>query len=259
MKASLYGIKNLKRIMPKLKEWTTEEGENYDELATMYKELTSQFNRYIGHVSSNIGGVYENFKTAEQEGAVYTYVTKDKQKRAVQFLINQVFTTPTWLLDTDILDKIQFSGSDVKIRDLQIISFNRVMRTGRIARLLENEALNGDKAYTFMDLMTDFRKGIFTELYSRKSIDTYRRNLQRTYIIKLASLMEAKKQGFINIGILKVTAVDADISDIKPVVRGELNRIKRDANRALNSSINTISKYHLQDLIKRIDLILDPK
>jgi hypothetical protein len=259
MKASLYGIKNLKRIMPRLKEWTTEEGENYDELATMYKELTSQFNRYIGHVSSNIGGVYENFKTAEQEGAVYTYVTKDKQKRAVQFLIDQVFKTPTWLLDTDILDKIQFSGSDVKIRDLQIISFNRVMRTGRIARLLENEALNGDKAYKFMDLMTDFRKGIFTELYSRKSIDTYRRNLQRTYIIKLASLMEAKKQGFINIGILKVTAVDADISDIKPVIRGELNRIKRDANRALNSSINTISKYHLQDLIKRIDLILDPK
>ncbi|MCI2227629.1 zinc-dependent metalloprotease [Polaribacter sp. MSW13] len=259
MKASTYGIKNLKRILPKLKEWTTEEGENYDELASMYKELTNQFNRYIGHVSANVGGVYENFKTADQEGAVYTYVTKDKQKRAVQFIVDEVFTTPTWLLDEEILNKIQFSGSDVKIRDFQIAALNRVMRPGRIARLLENETLNGNNAYTFMNLMSDFRKGIFSELYSKKSIDAYRRNLQRTYIIKLADLMKAKKQGSINIGILKLTAIDANISDLKPIVRGELNRLKRDLNRGISTASNTITRYHLQDLVKRIEAILDPK
>ncbi|WP_299671891.1 zinc-dependent metalloprotease [uncultured Polaribacter sp.] len=259
MKASNYGIKNLKRILPNLKNWTTEAGENYDDLAAMYKELTTQFNRYIGHVSANIGGVYENFKTSDQEGTVYTYVSKDKQQRAVQFLQEEVFTTPIWLLDTAILNNIQFSGSDVKIRDLQIGALNRVMRPGRIARLLENETLNGAKAYTFINLMTDFRKGIFSEVYARKPIDTYRRNLQRTYIIKLASLMKSKKQGSINIGILKLSAIDADISDLKPIVRGELNRIKRDIKSALNSNTNTITKYHLQDLIKRIETILDPK
>jgi hypothetical protein len=259
MKASTYGIKNLKRILPNLIDWTTEDGDNYDDLASMYRELTNQFNRYIGHVSANVGGVYENFKTAEQEGSVYTYVTKKKQKRAIQFLQDEVFTTPKWLLDTEILNNIQFSGSDVKIRDLQSGALNRVMRPGRIARLLENEALNGSKAYTFMNLMADFRNGIFSELYSRKYIDTYRIKLQTTYINKMASLMNAKKQGSINIGILKLSAIDADVSDLKPIIRGELNRIKKDVNSAIRTAPNIITKYHLQDLAKRVETILDPK
>ena len=62
MKASMYGIKNLKRILPRLEEWTSEKGENYEELSTMYGQLLSQFNRYMGHVTGNIGGVYEEYK-----------------------------------------------------------------------------------------------------------------------------------------------------------------------------------------------------
>ena len=64
MKASMYGIKNLKRILPNLEKWTSEEGQNYDELSTMYDQLLGQFNRYMGHVAGNIGGIYEYYKTS---------------------------------------------------------------------------------------------------------------------------------------------------------------------------------------------------
>ena len=67
--ASTYGIKNLKRIVPNLIEWTTETGEDYSDLNDMYGQLLSQFSRYMGHVANNIGGVYEQYKTADQAGA----------------------------------------------------------------------------------------------------------------------------------------------------------------------------------------------
>ncbi len=86
--ASTYGIKNLKRIVPNLIKWTAEDGKNYEDLGTMYKQVLRQFNRYMGHVSANIGGVYEHYKTYDQNGAVYSHVTKENQKRAMSFYIN---------------------------------------------------------------------------------------------------------------------------------------------------------------------------
>ena len=71
IKAGSYGIKNLQRILPNIEKWTTKDGENYDEMATMYGQVLSQFNRYMGHVTANIGGVYEYYKTSNQEGAIY--------------------------------------------------------------------------------------------------------------------------------------------------------------------------------------------
>ena len=146
MKASAYGIKNLQRILPRLEEWTTEDGETYEELKTMYGQVVGQFNRYMGHVSSNIGGVYEYFKTADQDGAVYVHVPKEHQKRALQFVNNELFKTPTWLIDENIISKTQHSGIIERIRSLQVQTLNRVLKTGRLTRMIENETLNGTKA-----------------------------------------------------------------------------------------------------------------
>ena len=261
IKASAYGIKNLQRILPNLEKWTTKDGENYDELKTMYEQLLGQFNRYMGHVSSNIGGVYENYKTANQNGAVYTHVAKNHQKNALKFINEQLFKTPTWLLDKNIFDKIQFSGSDQRIRTLQVRTLNRILKTGRMVRLIENETLNGTKAYTLVNMMQDLHKEIWSELYTHKTIDAYRRNLQRAYLDRLDFLLNKAKdqKGQNNGGYFKQTAVNISQSDIKAVVRGELKQLKTSTKRALNLAKNNISKYHLQDILDRIDRILDPK
>ncbi|MEC8883549.1 MAG: zinc-dependent metalloprotease, partial [Bacteroidota bacterium] len=68
VKASNYGIENLKRIIPNLISWTSEDGKDYDDLETLYGQVLTQFNRYMGHVSNNIGGVYQYNKTYDQEG-----------------------------------------------------------------------------------------------------------------------------------------------------------------------------------------------
>jgi hypothetical protein len=259
MKASMYGIKNLKRILPNLEKWTSEKGQNYDELSTMYGQLLGQFNRYMGHVSANVGGVYEYYKTSDQEGAVYTHVDKATQKEALNFVIDNLFETPTWMLDENIFSKIEFSGAVERVRGLQARTLNNVLDAGRMARMIENETLNGSKAYTLVNMMSDLRRGVWTELYNGRSIDTYRRNLQRAHLDRLNYLLnEAKNQRGFNNGYLKRSGININQSDLKSVARGELKRIQRDA-RAAASRGNTLRRYHLQDVVDRIDMILDPK
>jgi hypothetical protein len=259
MKASTYGIKNLQRILPNLEEWTSEKGENYDDLSTMYGQVLSQFNRYMGHVTANVGGVYEQFKTTDQEGAVYTHVDKATQKEALTFVVDELFKTPTWMLDKNIFSKTEFSGSVERVRGLQARTLNNMLDPGRMARMIENETSNGSKAYSLVSMMSDLRKGVWSEVYSGKSIDTYRRNLQRAYLDRLDYLLnKAKDQKSANKGYYKQSGININQSDVKSVARGELKRLQRDAKVASNRG-NTLTRYHLQDVVDRIDTILDPK
>ena len=260
IKASEYGIANLQRIVPKLIEWTQEEGKNYDDLETLYGQVVAQYNRYMGHVSNNIGGVYEYHKTYDQEGAVYTHVDAEHQENCMEFLQEQLFQTPEWLLDQDIFGRIQYSGFVERIRSIQERTLNNIMSLGKMARLVENEAANGAEAYTLVEMMDDLRKGIWSELSSGKKIDTYRRNLQKAHVDRLAYLMTAEDQKKLPDfgGYRKSTEVNTSQSDIRSVARAELNLLKRDVRNAINRTSDRMSRYHLQDVEERIDHILDP-
>lgn len=245
MIASELGIRNLKRILDKLMEWTTEEGKNYDELAELYGNVVGQFNRYTGHVVSNVGGIYEYYKTADQEGAVYTHVEKEKQKRAVAFLNEQLFATPSWLVDAEILSRIQQDGLVERMRAIQIRIVGRLTDEEMMMRMIENEALNGSDAYTLSELFDDLRRGVWSELYNGRKIDTYRRNLQKEHINRLGELMNLEEEKYAN-------------SDIPTVAMASLTRLERDVKSGLARQNDPISKAHLQDIQKRIDAILNP-
>ena len=258
--ASTYGIKNLKRIVPNLIEWTTETGEDYSDLSDMYGQLLSQFSRYMGHVANNIGGVYEHYKTADQAGAVYTYVDKEHQKNALKFINTQLFQTPEWLIDQAIFERIEYSGSIERIRKLQERSLKTILSLGKMARMIENETLNGSDAYTLRSMMRDLRTGIWSELYSGRKIDTYRRNLQRAHIDHLAYLMNVENQSKRQGGdYVKSTAVNTSQSDIRAVVRYELKTLRNLINSSISKTSNGMNKIHLRDAVERINLILDPK
>ncbi|MFD2512395.1 zinc-dependent metalloprotease [Pontibacter locisalis] len=261
MLASTYGIANLKRLMPNLIEWTKEENKDYDDLQEMYSQVLGQWNRYMGHVTANIGGVYENYKTYDQKGDVYSYVPKEKQKRAVKFLNEQGFSTPTWMLDDNILRKIESAGTVERVRNAQVNILNNVLDAGRMARMIEAQATVGTGAYTLLEMMSDLRGGIWAEVNSGKNIDTYRRNLQRGYLERMAYLMtdQEKNSNATSRSSRGGTQIDVSQSDIRPVVRGELIALQSQIKAALPKAKDTMTKYHLQDALYRIDDILNPK
>ncbi|MGB7842739.1 MAG: zinc-dependent metalloprotease [Salinimicrobium sp.] len=260
MLASSYGIKNLKRIVPNLIEWTAEEGKDYEDLETMYGQVLAQYNRYMGHVTANIGGVVKTTKTYDQDGPVFVHVPAEKQKRAMDFLQKQLFDTPEWLIDQDIFNKIEFDGNLERVRSTQERTLNNLLDFGRMARLIENEEANGSSAYGLLDMMDDLRSGIWSELHTGRSIDTYRRNLQRAYLDRMEYLM-TKEQSEIPARYRSwVTRSNVEVaqSDIRPVVRGELKRLQRDLRNSIGRSRDTMTRYHLQDALERVNLILDP-
>lgn len=260
IKASQYGIANLKRIVPNLIEWTAEDGKNYDDLQDLYNQVLGQFNRYMGHVAANVGGVYEYYKTYDQEGAVYTHVDKSHQKACLQFLQNELFETPKWMLDKNIFNKIEFAGALDRMRRIQTGTLDRLLTFDRMARMLENEALNGNAAYSLTQMMRELRKGVWAELYSSSTIDMYRRNLQRAYIDRLEYLMTESQEQLSGSArrYSNRTRVLVSQSDIRAVSRAQLVNLKAAIGKSLAGVKDQNTRYHLQESVVRIDAILDP-
>ncbi|MCH6233988.1 zinc-dependent metalloprotease [Cognataquiflexum rubidum] len=263
MKASDYGIKNLKVILPNLMKWTAEADKpfkDYSDLNEMYGQVIGQYNRYMGHIRTNVGGVYEFYKSSGQGDAVYVHTDKTKQKRAVQFINKELFATPTWLMDEKIIERTGDFGALERIRGVQVTTLNGILEWGRLGRMIENEALNGKNAYTMVELFDDLRGGIWSELPSGKTIDVHRRSLQRAHIERLELLLTGNEPNLpAQFRAFVGPQINASQSDIRPMARGELNTLKRQITAAIPRTSDKVSKLHLEDALERINKILDPK
>ncbi len=262
IKASEYGIKNLQKILPNLMEWTAEENKpykDYADLEEMYGQVVGQYNRYMGHVRTNVGGVYEIFQSSGQGNAVYEHVDKSKQKEAVSFINKELFATPKWLMDDKIITRTGDFGTLESIRAVQVTTLNGILEWGRLGRVIENEALNGSEAYSMIELFDDLRGGIWTELGGGKSIDVHRRSLQRAHIERLETLLTKDEPNVPAQYRSRVgPQINASQSDIRPMARGELRTLKRQISAAIPRTSDRSSKLHLEDAVERINSILEP-
>ncbi len=261
IKASLYGIENLKKIVPNLNKWTYNEGEDFQELEDLYAQIFNQYNRYMGHVIANIGGVYENYKTFDQSGSVYSHVVKNHQKQCMKFLNEQLFKTPEWLINKEISNKIEFTGLTERIRKSQSNNLKKILDFARLARVIENNAVNVNESYSLIEMLNDLQSGIWSELRTSSAITVYRRNLQKAYIERMDYLINKKQSEITEIEkyTLKRTKVNINQSDIISICRGKLEELKSQIKKRLPSYRDEYSKYHLKDMINRIDSTLESK
>ena len=163
------------------------------------------------------------------------------------------FDTPDWLIDETIVKNIDFAGYTDRIRRLQTRHLNNVMNFERLGRLIDHKAMDNSN-YSALDMMKDLRLGIWSETKSATNVSVFRRNLQRAYIDRMEYLMTEKidpnrSRQYFNV----------NQSDVRSIVRGELNQLKRVLASAANSGVNTDTKYHYRDCIERINTILEPK
>lgn len=252
MLAGKYGVKNLQRIMENIEVWSTKPNEDYSSLNNRFTQVSGQFARYLGHVSKYIGGVKETPKMVEQKGAIYELVSKTEQKEALKFLSENVFTTPNWLLRTSVLTKIDKSPVEV-VENLQKTVLNRVLSEGVLNKLYEGESLDAN-AYAVYDYLQDIKNSVFAELKSSSKIDIYRRNLQKNFVETLIARTQASKPS-----TGRNAETISDNSDVKSLTRGVLREIKADASKNAQNAQDAVTKYHLEDLVYRIDKALEVK
>ncbi len=240
IKASTYALSNLKIVAKNLKEWTSTPGEGYEDLNELYGELIGCWSRFANHVVVNVGGVYETPLTSDQKGVIYAHIARDEQIKSIKFLNEHVFETPVWLLPRSIIDNIKPNGSTDRIKTMQSKILSNLLVKERLMRMVDNEALNPDNAYTLHEMLKDLRKGIWAEVEEKANIDPYRRNLQREHVKYLIKLMN---QSFMN------------PDEVGAAARGELLTLKKMAEKGKKKyKKNRAVKNHLADLEAQIKL-----
>ncbi|HEX9580932.1 MAG TPA: zinc-dependent metalloprotease [Gemmatimonadales bacterium] len=260
VRASGYGIANLKRIVPSLVEWTTKPGEDYADLDEVYDETLGIWNLYTGHALTLVGGMHQTLKASDQPGTVFQPTTRDRQRAAVEFLIREVFTTPTWLMPEDILRRIEHAGAVDRLRQAQATRLNQLLDPGRLQRLIEQEAFDPRGAYKLVDLFDDLRRGVWGELERGGAIEVYRRNLQRAHLERLEYLLTQEPAApAAPFGGGVRTNVDVSQSDIRALARAQLTELETAARRRAASSTDRATRYHLEDVAARIGGILRPE
>jgi len=259
MKASDYGIRNLKRIVPNLMDWTREDADNWSNLAQMYNQVVGQFNRYMNHVARNVGGYHETWKSVEQEGAVFEATPRTLQKDAVAFLHRQLFETPAWLLDPKILDRISAPLSS-QVGSLQESMVNSLLSAARLERMVLS-ANRFPNTYAIDEFYADLRKGIFSELATGKRIENHRRNLQKAYVERMTSLVNpSSASATASTGGFTISLTpDLRRSDVSSTTRAHLASLRTELTSAAARNPDAMSRYHLQDLAERIRRALDPR
>lgn len=237
MKAGEYGVRNLKRIVPRLNGWTHVPNEGYKNLQQLYSGVVEQFNGYVGHVLSYIGGTYETVKSTEQMGPVYRIVPPALQREALDFLNRNVLQPPTWLLDTVILARTGQNGTAI-IEQSQEMVVNTLLSEHTLSDISEAEALYPAKAYPLLSYLTDVDRLMWAELSDRRPIGLYRRHLQRYYVDKL----------------IDVSKKPNEATDVDAVLRSRLEEITQYLKKALpKASDDTMTQYHLRYLVDRLE------
>ena len=293
MKSAAYGIANLKRIMPHIVDWTRtgEEGQNYDEASKLYQAVIYQWSLYLYHVLANVGGMYIDNTTIDNGNKTFTFVEKDRQKRAVQFLLNEVFTYPKWLFGTSLsnytyLNKntplgVQEQSPDYALKNQQCYMLWDLLDNNRLMRMSANEQQNGSKAFTAVDMMDMLHKHIFAKTISGQSPDIMERTMQKNFVDALITAAAEGEGVKINKHVFDAPSIVDDPqwglscrelssasrtidfgstqtlrnSDAISVKRGELTRILK-LLKSRRQTGTTAVRMHYEDVIMRIQTAL---
>ena len=245
MKASEYGIKNLKRVLSSLPQWTHEDNDQYDDLQEIYKAVQDQFNRYQNHVMKNIAGRYLNNMPGQEPLA---FVPAARQKEALQYLGRNIFTAPEWLYPQNIIYKV---GTDPT-------SAQNSRQDNLVGRLLSANTLNtlcnnGD--YPVSEYLTDLFAQVWTmpeglSEWQQKE----RRNLQRSYVNQIDGLLNPDPKA------PAITRVDK--SDVLLYLLQHLDAIDDYCQRQLSPlavQSSSIDSLHYQEILRQTKLIRDKR
>jgi hypothetical protein len=270
VEAAALGMRNLRTATESLMDWVLRPGEDYYELETHYLQNLTQWNRYAEHAAAAVGGSWTHHKRFGEEGAVYTPIEPEYQRKAMQFIDEHILQTPTWALDADMLRRIEHAGAVERVRAYQELAVQRLLNHARLARMIEHEAFLGDATYRPADMLDDTRQMVWREVRQNRPVDTYRRNLQRAYLQQAEYLLKEATSNHWSppsSGNLRVSSetdppLNADLhiaqSDIRPLIRDQLNQLQRELRSALQRGVSDrMTRIHIEDALVRIERALE--
>jgi hypothetical protein len=262
VRASGFAVMNMKKVFPNLVAWTTKPGEDYSDLEELYNEALGQWGLYMGHVTNVVGGVFVDNKTADQGGNVYRIVPKARQKSALAFIGENVFTNPSWLMPADVMSRLGQPTQSLSARAGNVL--NNLLSNARLGRMAEAESFDAANAYPVAEFMGDVR----ATLFNGASPDQHRRAVQRAYLERLGAIINpppaaAPAAGAGGRGGAPQTPAPFTApptlsrSDLPALARAELRAVQASA-RTSGAAATGVLKAHWMDVDARVSAILEP-
>ncbi|MDO5663969.1 MAG: zinc-dependent metalloprotease [Bacteroidia bacterium] len=285
VKASEYGIANLKRLMPKILSITDtgKAEQDYREAGQLYYAIIGHWNNLVYHPLANVGGIYLENNLRKDNRQTYIFVPKEVQKKSVEFLIREMITDTDWLFESD-LNKYTFplrntpaglveNAPSLLLKNAQGYLFWDLLNNKRLVRMSENEYQNGNNAFTSVELMDMIYNAIFKVAESRKALTVKERFIQKGLV---DALIQSASEDAVTKKNKSLTSVIDDrsatsevirqvtfygslgdrISDAVSVKRGLLMKIKQATEKGRRAS-DSATKYHYEDLLLRINSALN--
>ncbi|MFL5503808.1 MAG: zinc-dependent metalloprotease [Gemmatimonadaceae bacterium] len=263
VKSTTLGFRNLRRVVTYISSAATKPGEDNDDLKELYDRTVGQWGTEANHVATVVGGEMVQYKSGSQSGAVYTPLSKARQQEAMRFINENVFQTPSYLIQPAIARRIEAGGMITRITNAQARVLTSLLNDARLNRLIENEALASSRqdAYSLASMLADLKRGVWTELDRPSvSIDPYRRTLQNQFLSQVNLKLNPSPTpptpapafpGF--------TPPAPLLDDARNQLRGELVSLRGEIRRAIGRSADRETRLHLEGADHQIGEILDPK
>ena len=243
MQASAYGIKNLKRIVPNLMNWTAQPYKGFDKAMDVYQNLMQQFSLYMKHVSTNVGGIYGQTVMYEQrdENAM-EFVPRATQQEAVRFLCQELFTTPEWLIDKELTAK---TGLNIQsaLAAVQNSTLKKLVSAGTLDKMNLKLALNGKQAYAPSEMLADLEQTIFS---AKGAADLNGRILQKSYLKALTNMLDKQKMS------------GSAISEAPTIARARLELLLPRLKQKAASANDALTGSHYRNLAVLIENAFNP-
>ena len=296
MKAGEYGIINLKKTIPNIIEWSTKDGETYEEAKAFYNQVINQWYVYNTHTLANIGGFYLTPLVKGDKMKSYKPVPYQTQKEALNFLKKNILTLPKWLFINPLKEVLKptkntpagaVEQSPYNIfRERQAAILYNLMHDERLLRLLEAEFLQtegNEKIMTVAELFDDLRKFIFDKSLKNKSLTIAERMTQKNYvdalIIDVGRIYEKTEKGifgkmpmicdYAQHNLEDKHSIDEQnltmyfsgmkrLSEVGSAKRAELIKVKKIILVAKNTA-DEATRNHYEDMLIRLNRALGEK
>lgn len=244
VKASDYGIKNLKRVIANLPKWTQQPNDQHDDLVEMWNSVKGQFKRYTNHVIKNIGGRYLNNMPGRKP---YETAPASKQKEVLGWIDRNIFNAPFWLYPSNITDITGTNAiDDISSEQTRILKL--LMAPVTLNKIYGDENSSA-QAYKLNDYLSDTFQTVWKPLNAKtEKNNQLRRILERSYLQNINEILNPKD--------LKGIAGKFASSDVNLYIEEQLNKIENFVKTQLATSTG-INKLHYQDLQRQIKLIRD--
>ena len=294
VKSSKYGINNLKVVARHIVDWSRndEPEQSYDEAARLYRAVIGQWHRYLYHVMTNIGGIYlerpmiQGTKDIVNVKPAFIHVDKERQRQSVQFLLDEVLCFPEWLFGNEEAKQIYVLQDTPQgtyeqepamlLKNTQNYVLWDLLTNERLVRMYQNEWVNGDKAFTPVDMMQMLHNHIFRKTIKGLKLDVMERNLQKSFVDALITAAAEQEGIKLNKKLAEenfMMGADFELSSSKSrtismtntqisrtsdalsVKRGELMRILQ-LLKSRRTSGDLSTQMHYDDVILRIQTAL---